>query len=497
MMDEEPGMDDVENFAASEFRRGGERVLAALERAGREPERWPTLAWSERTSARLAAPAPLPEHGRPLPELLDETSATVLEGYCNVSHPLYFGYISPRPHPAAVLGDLLAGGLNQTPGAWRAGPSATAIEIETLAWLCQLLGYPQADDGLPNGVFTGGGTIANLIGLKLARDRLRERGVALQDMRVYMSVEGHFSVAKALDVLALERSALRSIPADEHGRLCLPALEAALAEDRAAGKRAMALIGVCGTSATGAVDPLHGIADLAERYGAWFHADGAAGAVYAALEETAGLFAGMERADSLTLDPCKWMFVPFGMGCLLVKQGRWLRESFWSSGHYWEELDELDTFKMNLYGTRQWRSLGLWTLLSHLGRQGYLQLLRGMRAAARALAGAIAQDPRYALLSMPELPVLALRPRADDIPAGSALARAVQRRLAAEGRAYPTLLDWGGIDHLRVAVNNYATTVDDMRRFKLMLDAALAAESAAAALAGAAPAGAAAAAVRA
>lgn len=469
-------MTEPENTRPSEYQRSGVVVLDVLEQISTRPECWPLLAWTDRVQARLGDPAPLPEHGRPLDALLRETSVMLLEGYCNVSHPLYFGYISPRPHPAAVLGDLLAGGLNQTPGAWRAGPSATAIEVETLAWICQLLRYPRTEHGLPNGVFTGGGTIANLIGLKLARDRLRRRGVPLENMYVYMSVEGHFSVGKALDMLAVGRERLRLIPTDADGRLSLPLLAEALRTDLAEGKAPMALIGVGGTSATGAVDPLAGIADLAERYGAWFHVDGAAGAVYAGMDITGPLFGGMERADSVTLDPCKWMFVAFGMGCLLVKNGEWLRDSFWSTGHYWEELEELDTFKMNLYGTRQWRSLGLWTLLSHLGRSGYSDLLRNMREVARGFADAIAADPDYELLTMPELPVLAFRPSANGGAAPSELARAVQRRLVADGAAYATILDWRGQDYIRIAVNNYATTQQDMQQLKHLVDEALAAE---------------------
>lgn len=452
------------------------RVLALLTRAHVEPQARPALAWSAEVSERLRQPQPLPAAGTDLPDVLQAAGHLVLDGYCNVAHPLYFGYISPRPHPAAVLGDLLASGLNQTPGAWRAGPAATAIEVETLGWVCELLGYPRATSGLPNGIFTGGGTVANLAALKLARDRYVRTAIGtLATATVYMSREGHFSIGKSLDVLGFAPGALRLIDTDAHGCIDVAALERQLDTDVRDGLHPIALVAVAGTSATAAVDPLDTLADLAQARGLWFHVDGAAGAAYAALPRTAPLFQGLARADSVTLDPCKWMFVSFGMGCLLVRDGALLRDAFWSTGHYWEELDELDTFKMNLYGTRQWRSLGLWTLLRHLGLAGYRELLDHMLASAQHLAALIKADDRYELLAHPELPVLAFR-LADD--PDSQRTHRVQRRLVADGQCYVTVLDWRGEQYVRVAVNNYATTCDDMTRFKHLLDEAEAIERA-------------------
>lgn len=458
------------------FADAADHVLGLLSDAHVEPQSRPALAWTAELSERLKQPRPLPAVGSDLSDVVQAAGRLVLDGYCNVAHPLYFGYISPRAHPAAVLGDLLASGLNQTPGAWRAGPAATVIEVETLGWVCELLGYPQAASGLPNGIFTGGGTVANLAALKLARDRYLRTGLGtLASATVYMSREGHFSIGKSLDVLGFAHDALRLIETNAHGRIDVSALERQLDADRHDGRHPIALVAVAGTSATAAVDPLGTLADLAQSRGLWFHVDGAAGAAYAALPRTAPLFQGLERADSVTLDPCKWMFVSFGMGCLLVRDGALLRDSFWSTGHYWEELDELDTFKMNLYGTRQWRSLGLWTLLRHLGLSGYRDLLDHMLASAQHLAALIEADDRYELLAQPELPVLAFRLAEDP---GSQLTHRVQRRLVADGQCYVTVLDWHGQPYLRIAVNNYATTCEDMTRFKHLLDEAAAIECA-------------------
>src|SRR5690606_20226088 len=142
-----------------------------------------------------ADPGAVPASGRPLPQVLGEAIALMQEGLCNVAHPSYFGYISPRPHPATLLGDFLGSALNQTPGAWRAGPAATAIEVQVLHWLRELFGLPAVEGDLPGGIFTGGGTLANLIALKLARDqllgkRVRDHGLDPRGLRVYMSCEG-------------------------------------------------------------------------------------------------------------------------------------------------------------------------------------------------------------------------------------------------------------------------------------------------------------------
>lgn len=451
----------------------GRQVLELFADMQAAPERFPLWHAHDAIAERIDAPQSLAADGLPLGDTLAEAIELMGAGLCNVSHPKYFGYISPKPHPATVLGDLLGSALNQTPGAWRAGPSATMIEAEVLHALRGLFDLPPVQGRLPGGVFTGGGTLANLIGLKLAREHWQARvgrDMPFSRARVYMSREGHFSVAKALDVLGFDPQVLVSVEVDSHGALQIDALAAQLAADIAQGLSPMCVIGMLGTTATGAIDPLQAIADCARQHDLWFHVDAAAGLALAALPEARAMMHGLREADSITFDPCKWMFAAFGVGCLLVRNGELLACSFWSGGPYWEEKGELDTFKMNLYGTRQFRSLGLWCLLRHLGEQGYRQALRGMIAAAASLREQVRADMRYSLVPDQGLmPVLAFRPQAASDQQVRQLVELCQQR----GLGYPSLLDWQGRQYLRVAVSNPDTGVAHMHSFKQGLDGLL------------------------
>ncbi len=436
------------------------------------PELRPLFVADGSVSARFESPSPLPEAPLPLHDALGELTAVLEAGYCNAAHPNYHAYFAAKPRLEAVLGDLLGEALNQTPAAWRAGPGATAIESEVLAWLADFIGYPRGVGRWPGGVVVGGGHLANLSALKLARDRalgpeIQALGLrAAPPVAVYMSREGHFSIPRALDTLGHGRDALRLVEVDERGRLRPEALAAAIAEDRAKGVVPLAIVAIAGTSGSGAVDPLAAIAAIAAREEIWFHVDGAAGAAMARVPACADVFAGIAEADSLTIDPCKWLFVPYGIGVLLVRDGESLLRAFPSSSHYWEELGEPDLYAMGPYGSRQVRTLGLWLLFRRLGAAGLRGLLSGLLRLTQRLAQRVEEAPELELLHRPELAVCAFRGRAAGASreANNRLNTELQRRLLAEGVAYVTNLDWRGTTYLRVGVNNYALREADIDR---------------------------------
>jgi len=451
-----------------DFVQAGTTILQTLAAAYTHPENYKVLSWDDNLYQRVTEPNPLPVQGQSMNEVVNDAIKTIFRGYCNFSHPQYYGYISPRPLPIAVLGDLLAMGLNQTPGAWRAGPAATVIETETLHWLGKFIGYHTSSGKLPNGIVTNGGTMANASALKLARDTLlgrdvQNKGVRIADKHtIYMSREGHFSVWKSLDFLGLGRESLRLVEIDEEGRIDSNILEDTIQHDLRQGYKPLCLIGVAGTSATGAVDPLDTLAKIASRYSMWFHVDGAAGGAYANLAETRHLFTGIELADSVTIDPCKWFFVPFGIGCLLVKNGEELHKSFYATAHYWEENDELDIFQMSFPGTRQWRTLGLWLAFRHLGEEGYRRILAHNLAVTHDLAAAVIATEVLELLHKPVLPVCCFRVRQKRGKLSpNEITVAVQRYLAsATGSHYVTILDWQGHHYLRAAISNFTTETE-------------------------------------
>jgi len=449
----------------SDFIDSGLKVLTCLENAYNHPENYQVLSSSRELLNRYSHPQCLPQEGAEAREIIEEAIAAIFSGYCNVSHPQYYGYISPKPLPISLVGDLLASGLNQTPGAWRAGPAATVIEAETLQWISQFIGYENNIGKVPNGIFTSGGSMANASALKLARDiilgrDLQDKGLVENKFKptVYMSEEGHFSIWKGLDFLGLGRNCLRRIAVDENGRINLNALQQQIQQDIQIGAKPICLIATAGTSATGSVDPISSLASIARDYDMWFHVDAAAGGVFANLAATKKHFEGINLADSVTIDPCKWLFVPFGIGCLLTKDGSELVKSFQASGHYWEELSEPDLFQMGLPGTRQWRSLGLWMTFKYLGSNGYGELLSNALSTVFYLAEKIQGCEQLELLQQPTLPVCCFRIK--NSPQHLSLDeinRLVQKATTDTGNYYITLLDWRKTSYFRVSINNFST----------------------------------------
>jgi L-2,4-diaminobutyrate decarboxylase len=418
--------------------------------------------------------------GGRISDILAELRDTVLvRGYCNGAHPQYFGYFHPRPLPAAFLGDTIAALLNQSPAAWRMGAGAAVVEHEALCWLADFTGYGRGNaSGKPPGIFTSGGTTANLAALKIARDtalgrRIQQDGLLATAWRrptVYGSSESHYSISRALDTLGLGRTALRPIPVDGNGRASAAALRTMVGADLEDGCLPLCAIGLAGTSSTGAVDPLDEFADVARQYNMWFHVDGAAGAAFAGLPATRTAFRGIDRADSLTIDPHKWLFLPYGIGCLLVRDSTELAESFNGAAHYWQDEESPDTLFMSPEGSRPWKSLALWLTMRQLGHVGYAELLGHNLEVARHLADGVRSRPGFELLQEPTCPVCCFRvlpDRADmDVDRFN---ECLQQTLLDGGQHYVTVCrPGGGSVYLRVSINNYST---QPRHVEALLDA--------------------------
>jgi aromatic-L-amino-acid decarboxylase len=433
--------------------------LDALLDTQRAPWARPVTSDTKEFSERGAG-AP-PERGTPLPDLLAELMSSVLErGYLNGAHPHYFGYFHPRPLPVAVLGDSIASLLNQSPAAWRMGPAATAMEVEALSWVADFVGYPSTT--VPSGIFTSGGTMANIAAVKLARDTVlgdtvRENGITAGGT-VYASTELHYSITRAVDFLGMGRLALRVVPTDRAGRISVAALRERIDADVLAGHRPVAVVGLAGATATGAVDPLAELAEVAADHGMWFHVDGAAAAVFANLPRTRELFTGLASADSVTVDPHKWMFVPYGLGCLLVRDPSRLAASFADHAHYWNHDSRTDFVFLGPEGARPWKSLGLWLAMRHLGREGYADLLLGNLDVAQHLADRVRATDGLELLADPVVPICCFRAVPDRNGVDpAAYTERLYRAVMARGDFHLTVCWPNGEPYLRVAVNNYTT----------------------------------------
>jgi aromatic-L-amino-acid decarboxylase len=343
----------------------------------------------------------LPEHGAPPDELLAEAGRLLFEHSTLNGHPRFFGYITSSAAPIGALGDLLAAAVNPNLGGWPLSPLATELEAQTIRWIAELLGYP-TDCG---GLLVSGGNMANFVGFVAARRarapwNVRQDGMAACEdgpLRVYGSAETHTWIEKAADLFGLGTNAIRWVETDGEQRLLVPALRELIAEDRAAGDVPLLVVGTAGSVSTGAVDPLDEIGALCREEGIWFHVDGAYGAPAAALPDAPPELKALALADSVAIDPHKWLYAPLEAGCALVRDPQALLDAFTYRPPYYT-LPEGEDAPISYvdYGpqnSRGFRALKVWLGLRQVGREGYVRMISEDIALAAELHRLAAADP--------------------------------------------------------------------------------------------------------
>ncbi len=421
---------------------------------------------------------PFPETGITTEEILARFTTDVLPHSMQVPSPRYYGQFNPTPLPIGVWADALSSALNQNAGAWRNGPTSAMIEARVLRWLCALVGYGPESFG----VLASGGTEANLIALKCARDRAHQAAVngglrsAPGDLTVYASEQCHFSIERSVDILGLGRHSLRKIATDENFHIRPDALQRQLAADSKAGCIPCCIIGIAGATSTGVIDPLEQLAAIAQENNCWYHVDAAYGGTLAFSEKHGGKLRGIALADSITFDPHKWMFVPFACGAVLVRDGgRVLRDAFDITPEYLNEdrggADvEFDFFRYGQMGTRRFSSLKLWMALKFMGRAGYAAVIERQVELTEYLAERIDQLVDFQRVSPVETAVCCFRLS----PAGFAnidgieqdrLQQRLQQAIERGGEAWITTTVLNGRRALRVNINSFLTErrhVDDL-----------------------------------
>ena len=293
----------------------------------------------------------LPEDGQDPHTVLDQVEADVLPNTMRVDHPRFFGFVPGPNNFIGVLADALAAGFNVFSGTWISGAAAAQVELVVIDWLRELCGLPDTARGL----FTSGGSMANVTALAAARHAVLDDDVT--GAVAYCSDQTHTSVDRALRLLGFGTDQLRRLPADDRFRIDPDALRDAVASDRADGRRPFCIIANAGTTNTGAVDPLPALATVADDEGLWLHVDGAYGAPAVVCERGQEQLAGLGRVDSLTMDPHKWLFQPFEIGGVLVRDGRHLRRAFRLEAEYLEDaIGEEDEVNFSAYGIQLTRS---------------------------------------------------------------------------------------------------------------------------------------------
>ena len=376
-----------------------------------------------------------------------------------VQNGRFFGYVMGSGEPAGAAADLLASVLNQNLTAWRSAPAGVTVERTVVRWLADAIGC-----GGFSGSLTGGGSSANLMGLAMAREAkvpANERGGAVGV--VYASEQVHMSIGKGVALLGLGRENLRLVSTDAKFRMRPDDLERAVARDRAAGLMPIAVVASAGTVATGAIDPIASIADVAERERLWLHVDGAYGALAAMVAPER--FEGLARADSISLDAHKWMYQAIDCGCLLFKDRGAAHRAFSHTGDYTkpftdDPVEGFAFFEESVELSRRFRALRLWTSIQYHGMNAFRNALRRDLSHARALADRVRSVPALELLAPVELSAVCFRYRfADSVDARNVeLLAAVNRR----GRVYLSNATVGGAFALRACFVNHRTTSADV-----------------------------------
>lgn len=327
---------------------------------------------------------PLPEQGRDPADLLSEVTSLLLEHSLLSGHPRHLAYIIGSPAPIGALADLLASTVDPNVSSWWRSAMASEIESQAVRWIAELVGYP-LDCG---GLLVSGGSMANYIGLLAARKAktpwdVRAKGLLAGDcqaLRLYASDQTHAWIEKAADMFGLGASSIRRIPSDAHQRIQLGALRRAIRIDRQMGDLPLAVIGNAGTTASGAIDPLFDLAALCREEDLWFHVDGAYGAFAALLPDAPGELRALHQADSLALDPHKWLYQPLEAGCALVRDASLLRETFTYHPPYYrfpvaEGEEPLNYYQYGPQNSRGFRALKVWLSLQQAGREGYQAMI--------------------------------------------------------------------------------------------------------------------------
>jgi aromatic-L-amino-acid decarboxylase len=430
---------------------------------------------STATPAELEAifDEPLPQQGVSAEEIFTTLRRDVIPHAMNIPSPRYFGLFNPTPLPIAVWADAVASALNQNGAAWRNSPSASVIEARVLRWLCRLVGYGEESFG----TLTSGGSEANLIGLKCARDHAfegaRDRGLRRASdgaghLVVYASEQCHYSFVKSVDILGLGRENLRKIETDERFHIRTDLLRKAIRSDLAKGHTPVCVTGAAGATSTGVVDPLDELADIAREFGLWFHVDAAYGGALAFSEKHRWRLRGIERADSVAFDPHKWMFVPFECGALLVRDGGGaLREAFDITPEYLSEERGgadvgYDFFRYGQLGTRRAMALKVWAALKSLGVGGYAEIVERQIGLVNYMASRFDDAEEFERVGEVETALCCVRflpkaAREKSVAEQDELQRALQQRVERDGGAWMATTVLKGRRALRINVNSFLT----------------------------------------
>lgn len=472
------------DMTSDEFRRHGYAAIDRIADYLAYPDRWPVLpdVRPGELSARL--PASPPETGESMDALLRDFDELILPHTTHWNHPGFMAYFAITGSGPGILGELLAAGVNINAMLWRTGPAATELEQVTLDWLRQLLGLPDGLDGTINDTASSSTLYALAAAREMQSDlKIREKGLPgrsdVPRLRVYCSREAHSSVDKAVLTLGLGLAGVRHIGTDAQNAMDPSALAAAIAEDRQNGIRPLAVVATVGTTSTTAVDPVPAILEICRREGIWLHVDASYAGSAAILPEMRWILDGCGEADSMVVNPHKWLMVPVDCSVLYTRRPELLKRAFSLVPEYLTTTDPDDVRNLMDYGVslgRRFRALKLWFVLRWFGADGLRRVIRHHLELARGLAAEVEAHPDFELLAPVRFSVVLFRFR----PRGSHGEEELERlngrilqQVNASGRVFLSHTKVDGRYALRVAIGNGRTRHDDVAEaWRLVQEAA-------------------------
>jgi len=443
------------------FRDRFARVAAWIEDYLNETRRYPVFSRSKPGDLIAALPASPPDDGESFDAIFADFERLVVPGITHWNHPRFFAYFSISASGPGILGEMLATALNVNHMLWKSSPAATELEQVTLGWFRQWLGLPDEFFGMIHDTASMASMHAILAARELASPETRLTGQH-PPLILYISEHAHSSIEKGAMVVGIGRDNVRHVPADAEFRMRADALEQLIAQDLAAGKKPFCVAATLGTTSSTSVDPLSAIAEIATRHGVWLHVDAAYAGPAALLEEHRHILDSAARADSLVVNPHKWLFTPADLSILYTRRPDVMKRALAIETPAYlvtaQHERALNYSEYTLALGRRFRALKLWFVLRYFGREGIAQILRGHIRMAQNLAEEISKDPNFEIAAPHPFSLVCFRYRGSDDEN-----RAILDRINSTGHAFISGTELDGRFVLRLTIGNVATTAEDVR----------------------------------
>ncbi|HYE65134.1 MAG TPA: pyridoxal-dependent decarboxylase [Pyrinomonadaceae bacterium] len=467
------------DMSAEDFRRYGHEIIDWIGDYLERLEQYAVLAQVEPGALIKQLPASAPQHGEAMEAILADVDRLIVPALTHWNHPSFFAYFATSTSAPGIFGELLSAAFDVKAMLWRTSPASTELEEVALSWLRQMMGLPTEFEGL----IYDTASVSSMHAIAAAREsldlRFREEGMSgrpdLPLLRLYASDQAHSSIEKALIALGLGQRSLQKVSSDAAYRMDARALKRAIEEDQRAGVLPFCVVATVGTTSSTSVDPVPAIADVCEQHGLWLHVDAAYAGSAAIVPEMRHLFEGCERADTLVLNPHKWLFTPFDLSVLYSKRLDVLRRAFSLVPEYLRTPEAETVRNGSDYGVqlgRRFRALKLWMILRYFGREGLAGRIREHCRLARLFASWVEEAPGWELLAPVPFSVVCFRAcgqvegEAEEARAArlDALNEAIMHGVNATGKAFLSHTRLNDALSLRLAIGNIHTTEEHVRR---------------------------------